>query len=91
MSMKKWIACMLAFCLLLGSVALQEFSQGKIALRWFNPVELIIPRDIIWRDTYVNVFSQPVRLYVVVMNIALQFWMHMDSRLKKTLMRLFLG
>lgn len=56
-----------SLAVLLGLVALQDFSQGKVILRWFNPLELVITRDLIWRDVYVNIFGLPVRLYELVL------------------------
>lgn len=52
--------------LLLGLTALQEFSDGKLALRWFNPLELVIARELVYRDAFVNVFGLPVRLHIFV-------------------------
>lgn len=56
-----------SFMLLLGCVALQDFNRGTVILRWFNPLELMFPRNLIWRDVYVNIFGLPVRLYVFVL------------------------
>ncbi len=53
--------------LLLGCVALQEFSKGNVLFRWCNPVELVIPRSLIWRDVYVNILGTPMRLYAFVL------------------------
>lgn len=53
--------------LLIGCVALQEYNKGHLLLRWFDPMELIIPRKLIWRDVYVNFFGTPIRLYVFVL------------------------
>lgn len=55
-----------SLALLLGSVALQEFCQGKLPLRWFNPMELVISRELVYRDAFVNVFGLPVRLHSFV-------------------------
>ena len=56
-----------SLALLLGSVALQEFCQGKLLLRWFNPMELVISRELVYRDSFVNVFGMPMRLQNVVL------------------------
>lgn len=32
-------------------------------------MELVITRDLIWRDVYGNIFGQPVLLYVLVLAI----------------------
>ena len=60
-----------SLALILGSIALQEFCQGKLLLRWFNPIELVIGRELVFRDTFVNVFGMPVRLhnFVLVGNV----------------------
>ena len=52
--------------LLLGFTALQEFSGGKLALRWFDPIELVMFRELVYRDTFVNVLGVPVRLHIFV-------------------------
>ena len=52
--------------LLLGFTALQEFSGGKLALRWFDPIELVMFRELVCRDTFVNVLGVPVRLHIFV-------------------------
>ena len=56
-----------SLAIMLGGVALQEFSGRRVFLRWCNPVELVIFRDLIWRDVYVNIFGLPVRMYVFVL------------------------
>lgn len=53
--------------LLLGCVALQEFSKGNVLFRWCNPMELVIPRNLIWRDVFVNILGTPMRLYAFVL------------------------
>ena len=53
-----------SLALLLGGVALQEFCGGKVAFRWFNPLELVISRELVYRDIFVNVFGMPVRQYI---------------------------
>lgn len=56
-----------SLALLLGGVALQEFCGGKLALRWFNPLELVISRELVYRDVFVNVFGIPVRQYIFML------------------------
>lgn len=56
-----------SLALLLGCVALQDFSDGKLPLRWFNPMELVICRELVCRDAFVNVFGMPVRLHSFVL------------------------
>ena len=60
-----------SLALLMGSVALQNFSDGKLGLRWFNPMELVIARELVYRDAFINVFGMAVRLHnFVLMGIA---------------------
>ena len=35
-------------------------------LRWFNAMELVIGRELVYRDSFVNVFGMPVRLHSFV-------------------------
>ena len=56
-----------SLALLLGSVALQEFCRGKLSLRWFNPMELVIGRELVYRDAFVDVFGLPVRLNIFML------------------------
>lgn len=55
-----------SFGLLLGGVVLQEFCRTRYVLKWFNPLELVIVRDIVTEDVFVNVFGFAVPLYVFV-------------------------
>jgi len=55
-----------SFGLLLGGVVLQEFCRTQYALKWFNPLELVVVRDIVTEDVFVNVFGFAVPLYVFV-------------------------
>lgn len=54
------------FGLLLGGVLLQEFCRTRHAFQWFNPLELVMVRDIVTEDVFVNVFGFAVHLYVFV-------------------------
>jgi len=47
-------------------VVLQEFCRTQYALKWFNPLELVVVRDIVTEDVFVNVFGFAVPLYVFV-------------------------
>lgn len=55
-----------SFGLLLGGVVLQEFCRTRYALKWFNPLELVIVRDIVTEDAFVNVFGFAGHLYVFI-------------------------
>lgn len=55
-----------SFGLLLGGVVLQEFCRTRYALKWFNPLELVIVRDIVTEDVFVNVFGFAGHLYVFI-------------------------
>lgn len=64
---KQMLATFLAsFGLILGGVVLQEFCRTRYALKWFNPLELVIVRDIVTEDVFVNMFGAAVHLYVFV-------------------------
>lgn len=47
---------------LLGCTALQEFTPGLWVLKWFNPVELLVVRELISTDLFVNVCNIPIRV-----------------------------
>lgn len=53
--------------LLMGCVVLQEVCQSLPWLKWFNPMELVIVREIIAEDRFVNVFGSAVHLYRFVL------------------------
>lgn len=55
-----------AFSVLVCCVAWQEFSGSLWGLRWLNPAELLIPRDLIAADVFINIFSVPVRAVTFV-------------------------
>lgn len=55
-----------SFGLLLGGVVLQEFCRTRYALKWFNPLELVIVRDIVTEDVFVNMFGFAGHLYVFI-------------------------
>ena len=48
-------------------VVLQEFSRTRIGLKWFNPMELVMVREIVTDTVFVNVFGFPIHLYCFVM------------------------
>ncbi len=47
---------------ILGFALLQELSQIRPLIKWFNPMELIMVRELICSITFVNVCGIPVRL-----------------------------
>ncbi len=48
-------------------VLLQEIAAARTALRWFNPLELVMVRDLTREIGYVNLFGQPVQVYGFVL------------------------
>lgn len=59
------------FGAILGFALLQEFSQVRPLVKWFNPMELIMVREMICNITFVDIFGIPVRLeYFVLLGIA---------------------
>ena len=54
------------FGALMALTVLQEFCRTRYALKWFNPMELVISREIVTETKFVNVLGQPVLLYVFV-------------------------
>lgn len=48
-------------------ILLQEFCRTRVGLKWFNPLELVMVREIITDTAFVNVFGTPVPLYTFVM------------------------
>lgn len=48
-------------------VLLQEIAAARTALRWFNPLELVMVRDLIREIGYVNLLGQPVQVYGFVL------------------------
>lgn len=57
---------------LLIAVVLQEICYSRYDFKWFNPLELVMIRNLVTEDVFVNVFGYAVRLYVfVIMGILL--------------------
>lgn len=52
--------------LLLGASALQSTSGMTAAWKWFNPMELIMVRELLCEDRFVNLLGHAVRLSVFV-------------------------
>lgn len=50
-----------------GCAFLQEYSQGRAILRLINPMELVVCRELVQRDVFINVFDHPVRLQCFVL------------------------
>lgn len=53
--------------LLMSCVLLQEICRSRTWLKWFNPMELVIVREIVAEDRFVNIFGHAVRLYEFVL------------------------
>lgn len=47
-------------------VILQEFCRTRVRLKWFNPIELIMAREIVTDTVFVNVFGIPIHLFEFV-------------------------
>ncbi len=47
-------------------VILQEFCRTRVGLKWFNPIELIMAREIVTDTVFVNVFGIPIHLFEFV-------------------------
>lgn len=52
---------------ILALVVLQELCRTRVGLKWFNPMELVMVREISMDTTFVNVLGLPVQLYVFVL------------------------
>lgn len=64
---RQYLGTMLSgLALLLGCSVLQDRAGVLALLRWFNPLELVISRDLMYDDRFVNLFGYPVRLYLFV-------------------------
>ena len=48
-------------------VVLQEFCRTRTGLKWFNPIELVMVREIVTDTVFVDVFGFPIHLYCFVM------------------------
>lgn len=53
----------ISFAVLIGCVILQEFSGSTVLFKLMNPMELVIPRNLVKQCTFGNVFGFPVPLY----------------------------
>lgn len=51
---------------ILGGVVLQEFCRTHYALKWFNPLEMVIGRELVQTSAFVNVLGRAVHLHVFV-------------------------
>ena len=47
-------------------VVLQEFCRTRYYLKWSNPVELVMVREIVTDTAFVNIFGLPFHLYAFV-------------------------
>lgn len=55
-----------SFGCLMVMVVLQEFCRTRVWLKWFNPLELVMVRELVTETTFVNVLGIPVPLYIFV-------------------------
>lgn len=51
---------------ILALTVLQEFSRIRYGLKWFNPMELVISRELVTQTEFVNLAGQPVLLHIFV-------------------------
>lgn len=60
-----------AFVTSLGSlmvlIVVQEGAQGRMSLKWFNPMELVLVRENVTDTGFVSIFGCPVHRYVVIL------------------------
>ena len=54
------------FGALMALTVLQEFCRTRFGLKWFDPMELVIVREIVTETKFVNVLGQPVLLHTFV-------------------------
>lgn len=54
------------FGALMALTVLQEFCRTRFGLKWFDPMELVIVREIVTETKFVNVLGQPVLLHSFV-------------------------
>ncbi len=60
-------AFFLSFGVLTGCVVLREFSGCAYLLKAFNPMELVVPRDLVRECTFCNFFEMAVPLHIIVL------------------------
>ncbi len=48
---------------IMGMIILQEFCRTRVWLKWFNPMELTMIREIVTDTAFVNVLGWPIRLH----------------------------
>lgn len=51
------------FGTIMALVVLQEFCRTRYALKWLNPMELVLVREIVTDAAFVNLFGHPVPLH----------------------------
>lgn len=54
------------FGCIMALTVLQELSGTRYALKWFNPMELVISRELVIQTKFVNLLGQPVLIHVYV-------------------------
>lgn len=59
-------AFLASFAALMAGVLLQEFGGGMTALRWCNSLELVIVRETVYENAFVNLFGHAVQIHEFV-------------------------
>ena len=55
------------FGTMMALIVMQEFCRTRMEMKWFNPMELIMVRELVTETTFVNVFDRAVHTYIVVL------------------------
>lgn len=51
---------------IMALIVLQEFCRTRYHLKWLNPMELVMVREIVTDTAFVNILGKPIHLYVFV-------------------------
>ena len=54
------------FGCIMALIVLQEFCRTRIWLKWFNPLELVMVRELVTETVFANVLGHPVHLNLFV-------------------------
>lgn len=79
-------AFLTGFCALFLGVLLHDGSGSRTGLKWFNPTELLFPREMLRWDRFVNVFGFPMRqagfliMTVALLSVGMLLWVLYRSR-----------
>lgn len=52
---------------LLALTVLQQISRTRFAIKWWNPMELVLCRELVTETAFANLFGQPVLLHLFVL------------------------